>query len=75
MGPVVVAALIGEMGRTRAFKLAIWAWLRCGLLLLAIAFTLEKDERRLAASERTKSSRGELELRDVSARHEGYPGI
>ena len=55
LGPVFVAALITMMGtRTRAFNAAVFGWALCGLLNLAIFFTIERDERmvqiRLAAA-------------------------
>jgi predicted MFS family arabinose efflux permease len=48
VGPVVVAALIGSLGgsRVRAFNLAVIGWVPCGLLILALVFTMRRDETR-----------------------------
>ena len=46
-GPVIAAALVGPMGRVRAFNICIWMWLLCGLVLMAIGCTLTRDERRM----------------------------
>ena len=44
LGPVIVAALIGGLGRTRALNIASLFWAPCGLLVLLAAFTLVRDE-------------------------------
>uniref|UniRef100_A0A7S1IH36 Major facilitator superfamily (MFS) profile domain-containing protein n=1 Tax=Eutreptiella gymnastica TaxID=73025 RepID=A0A7S1IH36_9EUGL len=48
-GPFFAASLIAGMGRKAAFNLCIWMWLPCGLLLGALALTLEIDERNMQA--------------------------
>eukprot|EP00798_Chlamydomonas_sp_ICE-L_P021214 gene21214-28123_t len=44
LGPAFVAIFIGQLGRTGAFNIAVCAWFPCGLLLLALMFTMRKDE-------------------------------
>jgi MFS family permease len=55
LGPALLALLITKMGgRTPAFNLAVGGWILCGVLNLAIFFTVERDESkvqtRIAAS-------------------------
>jgi predicted MFS family arabinose efflux permease len=60
VGPVVVAALIGSLGgsRARAFNVAVAGWVPCGLLILGLAWTMRRDEKRaqeaLAAAVRAR---------------------
>lgn len=43
-GPVLVAAIIGQLGREAAFNISTAGWIPCGLLLMAPALTLARDE-------------------------------
>ena len=44
VGPVLVSSLIAVYGRETTFVAAMLAWVPCGLLLAAIACTVESDE-------------------------------
>jgi len=50
LGPSLVSLLIVQMGRQRAFNLALLAWIPTGLMLLAACLTLRRDEDRMQAS-------------------------
>jgi predicted MFS family arabinose efflux permease len=68
VGPVVVAGLIGSLGRTKAFNLAVGGWIPCGFLILGLVLTMRRDEKRaqealaLAVRARRKARR-EREVR------------
>ena len=47
LGPAAVASLIGRLGRRAAFNQAMALWFLCGALLLAVGWTVERDEREL----------------------------
>lgn len=44
LGPFIVAFFIQYMGRKDAFNLAVAGWGPCGLMMLALCFTLRRDE-------------------------------
>jgi hypothetical protein len=46
-GPFFAAVLIQGLGRTVAFNICTCFWLFCGVVLLCIAFTLDKDEQKM----------------------------
>jgi hypothetical protein len=55
LGPVFIARLIGSLGgRTPAFNVGVLGWLICGVMNLAMFFTVSADEasvqRRLTAN-------------------------
>ena len=43
-GPFLIAAFVSAMGRRAAFNIATCAWFLCGILLLSLGFTMERDE-------------------------------
>lgn len=47
LGPAIVSLMIVRMGREKAFALSIFAWLGCGAFLLAMAWTVRGDERKV----------------------------
>lgn len=47
LGPAVVSMLIASRGRESAFCLTINFWIVCGSLLLLMAATYERDERKV----------------------------
>ena len=60
LGPLLSSFLIARMGRNRAFSLALWFWLPCGLLCIACGLTMEKDEEAMRKEvEELAASRGE----------------
>ena len=61
-GPVLIAALIGRMGRQKAFELGFWFWVPCGALCALCGLTVPADEarvRRETEARRRRSGEGE----------------
>ncbi|CAN0121241.1 unnamed protein product, partial [Hapterophycus canaliculatus] len=47
LGPALVSVLVASRGREDAFTLATLAWLVCGAMLLAMTFTVHRDEQKV----------------------------
>ncbi|CAN0486069.1 unnamed protein product, partial [Discosporangium mesarthrocarpum] len=47
LGPALAGFLVARMGREDAFTFSFTLWWVCGLLLAAMAFTVERDEWRV----------------------------
>jgi len=43
LGPFLVAAFVGKLGRSKALNLSIMFWVICGLFQLCIVFTVKRD--------------------------------
>lgn len=44
LGPAIVSVIVAQLGREQAFTVAILSWILCGLILLAMAWTVRADE-------------------------------
>ena len=58
----MIAALIGRMGRQKAFGLGFWFWVPCGALCALCGLTVPADEarvRRETEARRRRSGEGE----------------
>ena len=49
LGPVLVSLIVAKSGRERAFAVVLLAWLGCGVILLSMAFTVQRDEAKVCA--------------------------
>lgn len=50
LGPILVAGFISALGRTGAFNVAVGGWVPCGMLVLALALTMARDEDAMQSS-------------------------
>ncbi|CAN0371644.1 unnamed protein product [Ascophyllum nodosum] len=44
LGPALVSLIVVRKGRDEAFTMVLLAWLGCGIILMSMAFTAQRDE-------------------------------
>ena len=44
LGPALVSLIVVRKGREKAFTMVLLAWLGCGVILISMAFTVQRDE-------------------------------
>ena len=44
LGPALVSLIVVREGREKALTMVLLAWLGCGIILMSMAFTAQRDE-------------------------------
>ncbi|CAM9778721.1 unnamed protein product [Ascophyllum nodosum] len=63
LGPALVSLIVVRKGREKAFTMVLLAWLGCGVILISMAFTVQRDEAKVQAY-----------LKEYAKRHVASPG-
>ena len=53
---MLVSLIVAKSGRDKVFAVVLLAWLGCGVLLLSMAFTVQRDEAKVCAVKTPRKS-------------------